>query len=114
MPTVIGRGTKTSTNTYANVFTTASLVKSREPTHFVVQYIEGNVNAVTLKVVGSNDGTNFEDVILDSEGATEVEVLKDGHGYVVIQSTPFVYLNVQVKSTVDDTHGSLTVLLSQA
>ncbi len=106
MPQIIGRATKTSANTYASVFGGALLTRSDDQHNFVIHYVENNVNAVTLKFLGSNDGVNFEQL------GEETAVAKAGHDYETL-SESWLYIDVQVKSTVAATHGSVTVLLTQ-
>ena len=113
MPIPIGKkSTKTSTNTYVNVFASNILTDPYLPGTFCVQYVENNANAVTLKITGSIDGVTFSDVDLDGTGTTQITVAKNSNGYATFEGS-WVYLNVQVKSTVDDTHGSITVTVSQ-
>jgi hypothetical protein len=111
MPQIIGRETKTSANAYASVFTNKPQTDRQQGTNFVIQYKENNTNAVTLKFLGSHDGTNWE-TLEDESGTTEFAVLKDGSGYHTITDA-WLYLDVQVKSTVAATHGSISVIITQ-
>jgi len=64
------------------------------------------VNAVTLKFLGSNDGTNWQTI------GVETPVLKNGMDYEVITDA-WLYSDVHVKSTVTDAHGNITVIVTQ-
>jgi hypothetical protein len=71
-----------------------------------VQLIENDVNAVTIQIRGSNNGVTWENV------GAEIAVTKNGHDYVVIDE-PWLFLDPQLKSTVADTPGSLTTLVTE-
>ena len=111
MPEIIGRATKTSANAYASVFTAPILTKTQIESNFLIHYVEGNVNAVTLKFLGSNDGVEWE-TLTDEAGTSEFAVLKDGAGYHTVTDA-WQYIDVQVKSTVAATHGSISVVVTQ-
>ncbi|MFA5306657.1 MAG: hypothetical protein WC365_04355 [Candidatus Babeliales bacterium] len=111
MPQIIGRATKTSANAYASVFTNKPRTDAKDGTNVVFHCKENNVNAVTLKFLGSNDGTNFE-TLEDEDGTTEFAVSKNGSEYHTVTDA-WLYLDVQVKSTVAETHGSITIVVTQ-
>lgn len=102
----LGIATKTSTNTYASVFAKPLISNVDQLSNFVIQYKENNVNAVTLKFLGSNDGTNWQTI------GVETPVPKNGMDYEVITDA-WLYFDVHVKSTVTDAHGNITVIVTQ-
>jgi hypothetical protein len=106
MPQVLGQSfAKASANAYASVFP-APLLGHGDARCYLVHLIEKNVNAVTVQIRGSNNGVTWENV------GAEISLAKGEHDYEVVDE-PWLFLDPQLKSTVADTAGSLTTIITE-
>ena len=103
---------KTSANTYASVF--GGMVRTGAAAKkWVIRVKENDVNSVTYKILGSIDGTNTETLgDGDGSGSTGEYALDDATAYHTLTDA-WPYIDVQVKSTVGGSHGSITAEISE-
>lgn len=106
MPEILNTGTATSANAYAD------LVEVTVPdsiTQLAFKIRENDVNAIKYKILGSLDGTNYDDEI-----KAETVVNKNANDKVLPSDTgslcadPWLKVKVQIASNVADTHGNVT------
>jgi hypothetical protein len=96
---------KISANAYASIFP-APLRSDPMASKYLLTFAENNVNAVTVQIRGSNDGVTWFNV------GPEIALAKNATDYEVV-AEPWMLLDPQVKSTVAETAGSLTTLVSE-
>jgi len=103
MPELLGSvSSKLTTNAYV------SALKIQVPRHIgslLLQLVEENVNAVKFKVLGSNDDDNYETL------KAETVLAKNASTYETL-TDPWLWVDIQVKASVDDAHGRVTVHVS--
>ena len=87
-----------------------SALKVKVPPHIkglLIHLAEDNVNAVKFKILGSSDDSRYEmlkgDTIIAKNGST-YETLTDA----------WLWVDIQVKDSVAETHGSVTVNVTGA
>lgn len=90
-----------------NAFLSALLL---EPTRMVpprarsvnISMKENNVNDIDFQILGSNDNVNWK--VLDTD-----TIVKDGWDNSVIDPNYWLYIDVQIMSTVPDTAGEVDI-----
>lgn len=95
---------QTTTNDYA------SIVKVKLPTNmkrFLIHWKELNVNAALIKILASPDDVTYETI------KAETALAKNGSSYETLED-PWTWIDVQVKSAVAETHGSVKVYITGA
>lgn len=86
---------QTSTNSYVTEILAYVLPWQNK----IVYVKENNVNAISYSVDGSMDGTDWHNLV------TDVAVAKNGDSYQTLTDA-WVWLRVQIKSTVAATHST--------